>query len=43
MDLKPLLTHEFKFEDALEAFEVTKAGKSADGKTVIKAVISGPE
>ena len=43
VDLKPLLTHTFKFEDALEAFEITKNGKDRDGKFVIKCVISGPE
>lgn len=43
VDLKPLLTHTFKFEDALEAFEITKNGKDKDGKPVIKCVISGPE
>lgn len=43
VDLKPLLTHTFKFKDALEAFEVTKSGKGKDGKTVIKCVIDGPE
>lgn len=43
VDLKPLLTHTFKFEDALEAFEITKAGKDKDGKAVIKCVIDGPE
>ena len=32
----------FKFEDAIEAFKTTRAGKSEDGKAVIKAVISGP-
>jgi D-xylulose reductase len=43
VDLKPLLTHTFKFTDALEAFEITKAGKDKDGKFVIKCVIDGPE
>ncbi|KAK4684903.1 hypothetical protein P7C73_g5264, partial [Tremellales sp. Uapishka_1] len=43
VDLKPLLTHTFKFEDALEAFEITKNGKDRDGKPVIKCVINGPE
>jgi threonine dehydrogenase-like Zn-dependent dehydrogenase len=43
VDLKPLLTHTFKFGDALEAFEITKAGKDRDGKFVIKCVIDGPE
>lgn len=43
VDLKPLLTHTFKFTDALEAFEITKNGKDKDGKFVIKCVIDGPE
>lgn len=43
VDLKPLLTHTFRFGDALEAFEITKAGKDRDGKFVIKCVIDGPE
>jgi len=42
VDLKPLVTHRFKFEDAIVAFKATKAGKSEDGKGVIKAIISGP-
>ena len=42
VDLKPLLTHTFKFEDALEAFEMTKNGKDKDGNFVIKCVIDGP-
>lgn len=33
----------FKFDDAVEAFQTTKAGKSADGKGVIKAIIDGPQ
>jgi len=43
IDLKPLVTHRYPFDKAIEAFEATKAGKSADGKGVIKAVISGPD
>ncbi|OCF40333.1 sorbitol dehydrogenase [Kwoniella heveanensis CBS 569] len=43
VNLDPLLTHTFKFKDALEAFEITKAGKDRDGKMVIKCVIDGPE
>ncbi|OCB85946.1 xylitol dehydrogenase [Sanghuangporus baumii] len=47
VDLKPLVTHRFKFEDAITAFEVTRAGKSVDGKgqtkNVIKTIISGPD
>ncbi|KIJ56622.1 hypothetical protein M422DRAFT_22774 [Sphaerobolus stellatus SS14] len=43
IDLKPLVTHRYKFDDAVDAFEVTRAGKSQDGKGVIKVVISGPD
>ncbi len=43
IDLKPLVTHRFSFDQAVEAFQVTRNGKSADGKAVIKAVISGPD
>jgi D-xylulose reductase len=43
IDLKPLVTHRFKFEEAPLAFNTTRAGKSDDGKAVIKAIISGPE
>ncbi|KAM6495787.1 xylitol dehydrogenase [Amanita muscaria] len=43
VDLKPLITHRFTFENAKVAFEATKTGKSEDGKGVIKAIISGPD
>ncbi|EKM59197.1 uncharacterized protein PHACADRAFT_249477 [Phanerochaete carnosa HHB-10118-sp] len=43
IDLKPLITHRFKFEEAKEAFQANRVGKGADGKAVIKAVISGPD
>ncbi|KAJ7638926.1 xylitol dehydrogenase [Roridomyces roridus] len=43
IDLKPLVTHRFKFDDALVAFNATRSGKSEDGKGVIKAIISGPD
>ncbi|KAH9951645.1 xylitol dehydrogenase [Amylocystis lapponica] len=43
IDLKPLITHRFPFENAIEAFQTTRVGKSPDGKGVIKAVISGPD
>ncbi|EJD35299.1 xylitol dehydrogenase [Auricularia subglabra TFB-10046 SS5] len=43
IDLKPLVTHRFAFEDAGLAFQTTKKGRSDDGKSVIKAIISGPE
>ncbi|KIK68040.1 hypothetical protein GYMLUDRAFT_36855 [Collybiopsis luxurians FD-317 M1] len=43
IDLRPLVTHRYKFDDAVEAFKATRAGKSDDGKDVIKAIISGPD
>ncbi|KAH8116782.1 hypothetical protein DFH11DRAFT_1724735 [Phellopilus nigrolimitatus] len=43
VDLKPLITHRFRFEDAVAAFDAAKAGKSMDGKVVIKTIISGPD
>ncbi|KIJ20258.1 L-iditol 2-dehydrogenase [Paxillus involutus ATCC 200175] len=43
IDLKPLVSHRFSFDDALLAFQTTRAGKSSDGKGVIKAIISGPD
>ncbi|KAH8105902.1 xylitol dehydrogenase [Cristinia sonorae] len=43
IDLKPLITHRFSFDQAVEAFATNRAGKSADGKGVIKAIISGPD
>jgi len=43
IDLKPLVTHRFKFDDAAEAFHTTRSGKGKDGKGVIKAMIDGPE
>lgn len=43
VDLKPLVTHRYKFADALEAFELTKAGKDKDGKPVIKVIIDPPQ
>jgi len=43
IDLKLLVTHRFAFTDAIHAFETTRAGKSEDGKGVIKAIISGPD
>ncbi|KDQ55069.1 hypothetical protein JAAARDRAFT_37593 [Jaapia argillacea MUCL 33604] len=42
IDLKPLVTHRFSFEEAVNAFTAVRAGKSEDGKGVIKAIISGP-
>jgi len=32
VDLKPLVTHRYKFDEAVIAFEATRAGKSNDGK-----------
>lgn len=32
----------YPFEEAVTAFQATKAGKSEDGKGVIKVIISGP-
>ncbi|KAG6854835.1 hypothetical protein C0991_012025 [Blastosporella zonata] len=43
IDLKPLVTHRFAFNDAIAAFQATRTGKSEDGRGVIKAVISGPD
>jgi len=43
IDLKPLVTHRFTFDEAKTAFQTNKQGKSGDGKAVIKAIISGPE
>jgi D-xylulose reductase len=43
VDLKPLVTHRFKFTDALKAFQVTQAGKDEQGQAAIKCVIEGPE
>ncbi|KAF9247310.1 chaperonin 10-like protein [Melanogaster broomeanus] len=43
VDLKPLVSHRFSFDDAILAFQTTRDGKSSDGKGVIKAIISGPD
>jgi threonine dehydrogenase-like Zn-dependent dehydrogenase len=32
VDLKPLVTHRYKFKDALEAFRMTEKGKDESGK-----------
>ncbi|KAL7419078.1 hypothetical protein Q5752_005914 [Cryptotrichosporon argae] len=42
VDLGPLVTHRYKFEQALEAFETTRAGKDKDGKPAIKCIIDAP-
>lgn len=38
VDLKPLWTHSFKFERAMEAFEAVGRGVGPNGKMVIKAI-----
>ncbi|KAJ3757425.1 xylitol dehydrogenase [Lentinula raphanica] len=43
IDLKPLVTHRYKFDEAIAAFKATRSGKGEDGKDVINAIISGPE
>ncbi|WVR07288.1 chlorophyll synthesis pathway protein BchC [Kwoniella sp. DSM 27419] len=43
VNLKPLITHRFEFEDAKQAFEATKNGKGQDGRGVIKAMIDAPQ
>lgn len=43
IDVKSLVSHRFPFVQACEAFEVTRSGKSPDGKGVIKVMISGPD
>ncbi|KAG8218596.1 hypothetical protein J3R82DRAFT_4239 [Butyriboletus roseoflavus] len=42
IDLKPLVSHRFPFENSPLAFQATLDGKSDDGKGVIKTIISGP-
>lgn len=41
--LGPLISHRYAFKDAERAFEANRAGKGADGKPLIKAIIDGPE
>ncbi|WWD17531.1 chlorophyll synthesis pathway protein BchC [Kwoniella shandongensis] len=43
VDLKPLVTQRYEFDDAKEAFEATKLGKGKDGKGVIKCIINAPK
>lgn len=38
IDLKPLLTHRFPFDQASLAFKTTKDGKGPDGKMAIKTI-----
>jgi hypothetical protein len=33
----------FAFTDAINAFKTARAGKSEDGRDLIKAIISGPD
>jgi hypothetical protein len=33
---------DYKFDEAVEAFNATKNGKSADGRGIIKALIAPP-
>jgi D-xylulose reductase len=37
-----LIRRRFKFEDALNAFQVAKKGRSEDGESAMKIIISGP-
>lgn len=41
VDLKPLATHRFEFDDAVAALETTRAGIDAQGNRVLKTLISG--
>ena len=43
INLKPLHTHTFEYEDAENAFHSTRSGKGPDGKGLIKAIINGPK
>ncbi|KAI0719617.1 hypothetical protein C8T65DRAFT_635924 [Cerioporus squamosus] len=43
IDLKPLITHRYSFDEAAQAFQTVHTGKSEDGRPVIKAIISGPD
>ncbi|ORY33979.1 chaperonin 10-like protein [Naematelia encephala] len=43
INLKPLLTHRYSFNDVPKAFETAKIGKGEDGKMAIKVMIDGPE
>jgi len=43
IDVKPLITHRFPFEDAEAAFETARTGKGPDGQAVIKAIVDGPK
>lgn len=43
IDLKPLVTQRYQFDDALEAFGATANGKDGNGKPVIKCIIDAPQ
>jgi len=43
VDLKPLITHRYPFDEASLAFEATRKGRGLDGRGVVKTIISGPE
>ncbi|KAK9895972.1 xylitol dehydrogenase [Cystobasidium minutum MCA 4210] len=43
IELKPLITHRYKFNQAKEAFQCMVDNKGYDGKPPIKCIISGPE
>lgn len=38
IDLKPLITHRYKWEEAVQAYQTTAAAKSRDGKMAIKVL-----
>lgn len=40
--LDPLITHRYTFDQCVKAFQANRDGKGADGKPLIKAIISGP-
>ncbi|KAG2045157.1 xylitol dehydrogenase [Suillus americanus] len=43
VDVKSLVSHRFPFTQAWEAFEITRNGKSPDGKGVIKVIVPSPD
>jgi len=43
IDLKPLVTHRYSFEEAPAAFKAMVDGKGSDGKAPIKVLIAGVE
>lgn len=40
VDLKPLVTHRYSFEEALTAFETTQNGKDANGKVGLSSLFA---